>query len=98
MPVHVITGHAASTDEQAHLSGNRSVCSRAILGIAGLPMAVIGGWLFLGARKAAVTWSHRAVAVCLQGFVVLNATQLVGGGIALAGIVLVFTAIYMALR
>jgi hypothetical protein len=63
-----------------------------------LPMAVIGGWLFLGARKAAVACSHRAVAVCLQGFVVLNATRLVGGGIALAGIVLVFTAIYMALR
>jgi hypothetical protein len=70
----------------------------AILGIAGLPMAVIGGWLFLGARNAAEACSHRAVAVCLQGFVVLNATQLVGGGIALAGIVLVFTAIYMALR
>ena len=70
----------------------------AILGIAGLPMAVIGGWLFLGARKAAVACSHRAVAVCLQGFVGLNATQLVGGGIALAGIVLVFTALYMARR
>lgn len=42
-------------------------------GIAGLPMAVIGRWLFPGARKAAVACSHRAVAVCLQGFVVLNA-------------------------
>jgi hypothetical protein len=42
--------------------------------------------------------SHQAVAFCSQGFVVLTATQLLGGAIVLAGVALVFTALFLALR
>jgi hypothetical protein len=41
---------------------------------------------------------HQAVAVCLDGFVLLDAAQLAGGVIALAGIGLIVTAIVVALR
>jgi hypothetical protein len=41
---------------------------------------------------------HQAVAICLDGFVLLDATQLAGGVIALAGIGLIVTAIVVALR
>jgi hypothetical protein len=61
-------------------------------------MAVIGGWLFLRTSPGAMPCSHQAAAVCSQGFVVLTATQLLGGAIALAGIALVFTALFLALR
>jgi hypothetical protein len=69
-----------------------------IVGIAGLVAAVIGGWLFLSAGKAAVACPRQAAAVCSQGFVVLTATQLVGGAIAVAGIALLVTALLLALR
>ena len=69
-----------------------------ILVIAGLAMAVIGGWLFLGTHHGATACSHQAAALCLQGFVLLTATQLLGGAIALAGIALVFAALFLALR
>lgn len=69
-----------------------------ILVIAGLPMAAIGGWLFLTAGKGAVRCSHQAVAICSQGFVVLPATQLLGIGNAVAGIVFIFTTLALALR
>ncbi len=35
---------------------------------------------------------------CSQGFVLLTAIQLTGAAIALAGLILVFTAIFLALR
>ena len=54
-----------------------------VLLIAGLTMAVIGGWLFLGTHHGATACSHQAAALCLQGFVLLTATQLLGGAIAL---------------
>jgi hypothetical protein len=69
-----------------------------ILVIAGLAMAVIGGWLLLSRGQTATPCSHHAVAVCLQGFVLFNATQLLGGAIAVAGIALVVTALLLALR
>jgi hypothetical protein len=69
-----------------------------ILVIAGLAMAVIGGWLFLGTHQGATACSHQAAALCLQGFVLLTATLLLGGAIAVAGIALVFTALFLALR
>lgn len=69
-----------------------------IVGIAGLAAAVIGGWLFLGARKAVVACPHHGVALCSQGFVVLTGLQLLGVAIAVAGITFVLAALYLALR
>ena len=69
-----------------------------VLLIAGLTMAVIGGWLFLRTPPGAMPCSHQAAAICSQGFAVLTATQLLGGAIALAGIALVFAALFLALR
>jgi len=68
-----------------------------ILVIAGLAMAVIGGWLLLSKGHAAPCL-HQAAAICSQGFVLLTAIQLTGAAIALAGLILVFTAIFLALR
>jgi hypothetical protein len=69
-----------------------------IVGIAGLAAGVIGGWLLLGARKAAVACPHHGVALCSQGFVVLTGLQLLGVAIAVAGITLVLAALFLALR
>ena len=69
-----------------------------VLLIAGLTMAVIGGWLFLRTPPGAMPCSHQAAAICLRGFVVLTATQVLGGAIILAGIALLFTALYRVLR
>jgi hypothetical protein len=69
-----------------------------ILGAAGLAIAVAGGWLFLHARETATRCTDHAVTVCLQGFVLPNGTQLLGGAIAVAGVALVFTALFLALR
>jgi hypothetical protein len=68
-----------------------------ILVIAGLAMAVIGGWLLLSKGHAAPCL-RQAAAICSQGFVLLTAIQLTGAAIALAGLILVFTAIFLALR
>ncbi len=69
-----------------------------ILVIAGLATAVTGGRMFLVTGQAPKACLHQAVAICLDGFVLLDATQLAGGVIALAGIGLIVTAIIVALR
>jgi len=69
-----------------------------ILAIAGLATAVTGARMFIGPGQAAMACSHHAIAVCLDGFVLLSATQLAGGVIALTGIGLIVTAIVVALR
>jgi hypothetical protein len=69
-----------------------------ILAVAGLATAVTGARMFIGPGQAAMACSHHAIAVCLDGFVLLSATQLAGGVIALAGIGLIVTAIVVALR
>ncbi len=69
-----------------------------ILGIAGVALAVIGGWMFLNVPHADLACSHQAAAICLQGSVLLTGTQLLGGAIALAGIALAVTALLLALR
>jgi hypothetical protein len=69
-----------------------------ILGITGLVAAAIGGWLFLGTSHAAAACTRQGVAICSLGFVVLTGTQLLGGAMVLAGIVLGFTALWLALR
>jgi len=69
-----------------------------ILAIAGLATAVTGAWMFLGPGHVVKACLHQAVAICLDGFVLLDAAQLAGGVIALAGIGLIVTAIVVALR
>jgi hypothetical protein len=64
-----------------------------MLAIAGLAIAVAGARMFLGTGHAVKACSHQAAAVCLQGFVLLDATQLLGGAIAWAGTGLIVTAI-----
>ena len=79
-------------------SGPRWGPGVSILAIAGLATAVTGARMFLGPGQAAMACSHQAIAVCLDGFVLLGATQLAGGVIALTGIGLMVTAIVVALR
>ena len=69
-----------------------------ILAIAGLATAVTGALMFIGPGQAVIACSHQAIAICLNGFVLLSATQLAGGVIALTGIGLMVTAIVVALR
>jgi hypothetical protein len=52
----------------------------------------------LSTGRGATACSHEADAICSQGFVVLAATQVLGGATLLAGIALFFTALYLALR
>ena len=69
-----------------------------ILAIVGLATAVTGGRMFLVTGQDTKACLHQAVAICLDGFVLLDAAQLAGGVIALAGIGLIVTAIVVALR
>ena len=69
-----------------------------ILAIAGLVITVAGAGMFVGTGHAVKACSHQAAAICLDGFVLLDAAQLLGGVIALAGIGLIVTAIVVALR
>ncbi|HEY3036327.1 MAG TPA: hypothetical protein VGJ54_16930 [Streptosporangiaceae bacterium] len=79
-------------------SGPRRSAVAPILGIGGVALAVIGGWMFLNVPHADLACSHQAAAICLQGSVLLTGTQLLGGAIALAGIALAVTALFLALR
>ena len=69
-----------------------------ILAIVGLATAGTGGRMFLVTGQDTKACLHQAVAICLDGFVLLDAAQLAGGVIALAGIGLIVTAIVVALR
>jgi hypothetical protein len=66
--------------------------------LAGLALAVIGGGLFFRTGQDVTVCAHQALAICSDGFVVLHATQLLGGALAVGGIGLVSTAIVLALR
>jgi hypothetical protein len=69
-----------------------------LLAVAGLVITVAGAGMFVGTGHAVKACSHQAAAVCLNGFVLLDATQILGGAIALTGIGLIVTAIVVALR
>jgi hypothetical protein len=69
-----------------------------ILGIGGVAAAVIGGWLLFGTSHVAVACRHPGVAICSEGFVVLTGAQVLGCAMAVAGIALGFTALWLALR
>lgn len=69
-----------------------------ILAIAGLVITLAGARVFVGTGHAVKACTHHAVAVCLDGFVLLDAAQLVGGAMALAGLGFIITAIVVALR
>jgi hypothetical protein len=66
--------------------------------IAGLALAVIGGGMFFGTGQDVTVCANQALAICSDGFVVLHATQILGGALAVGGIGLVSTAIVLALR
>jgi hypothetical protein len=68
------------------------------LALAGLALAVIGGILFRRPVQGGLACSHHAGAICMQGFVLVTGTQVAGVAIALAGIALLFTAVFRALR
>jgi hypothetical protein len=68
------------------------------LALAGVALAVIGGPLFLRRVHGAMACSHHTAAICMDGFVLLTATQILGAVIALAGIALFVTAVTLALR
>jgi hypothetical protein len=69
-----------------------------ILAAAGLVITVAGAGMFVGTGHAVKACSYQAAAICLDGFVLLDAAQLLGGVIALAGIGLIVTAVVVALR
>jgi hypothetical protein len=83
---------------KVHSGPRRRPVSAWMLVIAGLAIAVIGGWLLLRMGQGATACSHQIAAICSQGFVVLTGTQVLGGALLLAGIALFFTALYLALR
>jgi hypothetical protein len=66
--------------------------------IVGLALAVIGGGMFFGTGQDVTVCANQALAICSDGFVVLHATQILGGALAVGGIGLVSTAIVLALR
>ena len=66
--------------------------------IAGLALAVIGGGLFFRTGQDVTVCANQALAICSDVFVVLHATQILGGALAVGGIGLVSTAIVLALR
>jgi hypothetical protein len=72
--------------------------SALMLVIAGLAIAVIGGWLLLRTGQGVTACSHQVAAICSEGFAVLTGTQVLGGALVVAGIALFFTALYLALR
>jgi hypothetical protein len=88
----VMSAPKASSDPR------RAPVLASILGIAGLAATVIGGWLLLGTSHAPVACRHQGVAICSEGFAVLTGPQLLGGAMAVAGIAVGFTALWLALR
>jgi hypothetical protein len=81
-----------------HGGPRRRPVSALLLVIAGLAIAVIGGWLLLRIPSGAVPCSRQVAAICSDGSVMLTGTQVLGGALVLAGIALFFTALYLALR
>jgi hypothetical protein len=70
----------------------------AALAIGGLAAGIIGGWLLNRPARGATACSHQVIQVCSQGFVVLTGSQLSGGAIAVAGILVVVIAGVLAVR
>ena len=69
-----------------------------ILSLAGLTVALAGGWLFYSRGAGAGPCSSRAAEVCSGGYVLLTDTQVLGAVICVAGIITVLTGLYLALR
>jgi hypothetical protein len=106
------TGRPAGTDYAARHGAPASVTSPPVvpsgsqrrpaatllLLIAGLALAVIGVGMFFGANQDVTVCANQALAICLDGFVVLHPAQLLGGALAIGGIGLVSTAVVLALR
>ncbi len=70
----------------------------AALAIGGLAAGIVGGWLLNRPARGATACSHQVIQVCSQGFVVLTGSQLSGGAIAVAGILVVVIAGVLAVR
>jgi hypothetical protein len=70
----------------------------AALAIAGLAAGIVGGWLLHRPAPGATGCSHQVIQLCSQGSVVLTGSQLFGGAIAVAGIVVVVIAGILAAR
>jgi multisubunit Na+/H+ antiporter MnhB subunit len=83
---------------KVHSGPRRRPVGALMLVIAGLAIAVIGGWLLLRTGQGVTACSHQVAAICSEGFAVLTGTQVLGGALVLAGLVLFFTALYRALR
>jgi len=69
-----------------------------VLAIAGLTVALAGGWLFSRAGVGTGACRHRAAVVCSQGYVLFTDGQILGGSICLAGIIIALAGLYLALR
>jgi len=92
-------GPAASSAPPPQASGgSRGAASAFLFLIAGLALAVIGGGMFFGTGQDVTVCANQALAICSDGFVVLHATQLLGGTLAVGGIGLVSTGVVIALR
>jgi hypothetical protein len=106
------TGRPAGTDYAARHGAPASVTSLPVVSsgsqrrpaaallflIAGLALAVIGAAMFFGAKQDVTVCANQALAICLDGFVVLHPAQLLGGALAIGGIGLISTAVVLALR
>jgi hypothetical protein len=69
-----------------------------VLALAGLTVALAGGWLFSRAGVGTGACRNRAAAVCSQGYVLFTDGQILGAVICLAGIIIALAGLYLALR
>jgi hypothetical protein len=69
-----------------------------ILAVAGLTVALAGGWLFSRAGVGTGACRNEAAAVCSQGYVLFTDGQILGGVVCLAGIIIALSGLYLALR
>jgi hypothetical protein len=92
------THRAAAATSPPQVSGKRGPAAAFLFLIAGLALTVIGGGMFFGTGQDVTVCANQALAICSDGFVVLHATQILGGALAVCGIGLVSTAVVLALR
>jgi len=89
---------AVTSPPEVSMGSQRGPVAAFLFLIAGLALTVIGGGMFIGASQNVTVCANQALAICWDGFVVLDTAQIFGGALAVGGIALVSTAIVLGLR
>jgi hypothetical protein len=88
----------ASQTSPRQASGRLRSGGVATLAAGGLAAGILGGWLLSRPAAGATACSDQVIHVCSQGSVVLTGSQIYGGAIAVAGILVVIIAGILAAR